>query len=283
MSEQISSQNRPDEPREPITMAAINSETDAFLERKTAYFSGLALQEKEALRLHRSEGLWQRTEDGDRDWGNVTEHCLVEAARVQIFAQILGFDESLTSDLMTAAALHDYFKKGEKEVLEQKGLSWDAYSEAQEIAKTKLAEAGFNERIINLVGSVGHETSPEAEAIASQDSFSENNLAYLVMHYVDDYTINSDWVNSARGVGSQRENDLDARMDKNEANPRYARFNEEGREHFDGETAYSVQRRVGHLVEDRLADIISRKTGRSINPLDLPEFIDNVLKQRIAS
>ena len=90
---------------------------EQIIDKKREYFVRLGLQMREALKLHKKAGLWERKE-GKRDWGNVSEHCLVETARVNVFADKLGLSEDVKKDLATAAALHDSFKKGEKEIVE---------------------------------------------------------------------------------------------------------------------------------------------------------------------
>ncbi|MDP2598524.1 MAG: hypothetical protein Q8P49_01700, partial [Candidatus Liptonbacteria bacterium] len=47
------------------------------------------------------------------NWENVTGHCLLEAARACVFADLLGFDADLKKDLAIAALLHDGYKRRE--------------------------------------------------------------------------------------------------------------------------------------------------------------------------
>ena len=70
-------------------------------------------------------------------------------------------------------------------------------------------------------------------------------------------------------------------MDAAEENQRYRKLNAEGRAVFNGETAYEAQRRIGHIVDGRLADIIRERSGESLDPLVLPEFIDAEIKKEI--
>lgn len=88
-------------------------ESESEDQKKTKYFSDLALSVKDAFRLHKKFG--QLTdEEGKRPWGNVSEHCLVEVARVKTLAELLNLDSHITKDLMYAAALHDISKRREK-------------------------------------------------------------------------------------------------------------------------------------------------------------------------
>lgn len=262
------------------------------------------MQETDAFRMHRRQGLWDRVEDNDgavkRDWGNVSEHCLAEVARVRVLTDLLSLDEAVAKDTSTAAALHDYFKKGEKELMVANGLSPEAYSEAGRQSAEGLRGAvfgpesqprGFSERVVLLAGSVGHETVPEAELIANKPDKTDQDLAYLAMHAVDDWTMNANWANPAElGEDGVVRNDLDRRMDAASANPRYAVLRDHILTGVDGqpyrggtEGAYDAQRRVGHEVMGALTDAIRERTHGevNINPIDLPVYVDNVIKQHI--
>ncbi|OGG50020.1 hypothetical protein A2763_03690 [Candidatus Kaiserbacteria bacterium RIFCSPHIGHO2_01_FULL_54_36] len=253
------------------------------LEGKTRFFSRLAVEIREALKLHKKAGLWER-KDGKRDWGNVSEHCLVEVARTDVFADMLNLPDDLKEDLRVAAALHDFFKKGEKEIVTKKGLSWDAFEAASEESTRQMREEGFSERIVHLANSSGHTSFLETEDILRKESLSQEDVAYLVQHYVDDYTLGSGWTAPAEITADGRHiNDLDRRIDATEPNPRYAQLNEEGRAKFGGETVFEAQRRIGNAVEARLARLTNENSGQSIHPKDLPQLIDKEIRKRIQS
>jgi len=145
-----------------------------------------------------------------------------------------------------------------------------------------MREAGFDNRVIRLAGSVGTNSLKETEEILKKEFLSQDDIAFLILHYVDDYTINSDWVKQSElSSDNTLINDLDRRMYKNEVNQRYIKLNEEGREHFNGETSFEAQRRIGHLVEERLASLINKNSNQSINSKDLPQFIDTEIKNKI--
>lgn len=259
----------------------MNENSEPFIDKKRQYFVKLGLQMREALKLHKKAGLWEKKE-GKREWGNVSEHCLVEAARVDVFADKLNLSEDLKHDLKIAAALHDFFKKGEKEIVTSEGLTWDSFDKATAESTRLMREAGFSERIVRLANSMGHDSLFETESIVKKESLSPEEIAYLILHYVDDYTIGSDWVEPLENVGDKQINNLDRRIDKNEANPRYARLNEEGRTKFAGETTFEAQRRIDYLVEERLASLIVEKTGQNISPKELPQFIEREIQSKIA-
>ncbi len=256
----------------------------SFEAAKRHYFVDLASRNATALKLHQQQGLWERTSDGKRDWGNVSEHCVVETARVGAIADMIGLPKEVKKDLQTAAALHDVYKKGEKEHMAKKGLSWESYDEAGVQSDEVIRDAGFSDTVAKLASSVGHSTILETETILgkSDDDLTDFEKAWLVMHYTDDYTINSDWAARAehRQDGTTI-NDVDRRIDKNEANSRYTVLNEAGRAHFNGETSFEAQRRVGHQVEQRLANLIAENSGIEFNPIHLPEIVDNLIREEI--
>lgn len=254
---------------------------EQFIDKKRQYFVSLGLRMREALRLHKKTGLWER-KDGKRGWGNVSEHCLVEVARVDVLADKLNLPEDIRKDLNIAAALHDFFKKGETEIVTSEWPSWNSFEKASRESTRQMREAGFDERIIHLANSIGYGSFVETERILNKEFFNSEDIAYLVLHYVDDYTIGSDWVNPAEKIADKQINNLDRRVDKNEANQRYARLNEEGKTRFSGRTTLEAQRQIGHLVEEKLASLIAENTGQTISAKELPQFVDTEIQSKIA-
>jgi len=245
--------------------------------KKKEYFIKIGLRIRKALELHKQSGLWNK-KNGKRDWGNVSEHCLVAAARSEIFSDILDFTENLKKDLMIAAGLHDFFKKNEKEIVTKGGLNWDSFAKSSREAENKMEEAGFSDTVIRLANAVGHNSLIETEKLLLEEQLTPEDLACLVLHYIDDYTVGSEWA-----TGGQDKTNLDMRVDNNIKNPRYAQLNEEGKAIFNGETTFEAQRRIGHLVEEKLTEFINKKSNQSINSKDLPQFIDQQIKNNIES
>src|SRR5437588_8011011 len=112
-----------------------------FESQKRDYFFSLGLKVRRALSLHKDVGLWNRVyTDGKlvnkRDWGNVSEHCLVEVARIATLAEMLDFSEQTTRELEISATLHDFNKRYEKESMVaavKSGQSvWNAYEQSSE-------------------------------------------------------------------------------------------------------------------------------------------------------
>lgn len=249
---------------------------ETFESKKTKYFIKLGLSLREVFKMHKLAELWNR-ENGKKEWGNVSEHCIAEAARAKVFAEKLELSEDLKNDLVIAAALHDFWKKFEIQEINRGNYGYGEFEEENQMMK----KAGFSERIIHLVNSVGVQPSLEVEEIARKENLSENDIAYLIMHYVDDYTIGSDWAKPSEIEDGKKVNDMDRRFKKGENNPVYANLGEEGKRYFNGKSAFEIQREVGVLVEKRLAELYNKKTGQSIDQKNLPEIIDEEIKKEI--
>jgi len=249
-------------------------ETGDFDKKKQKYFSRLGLSVRESFDLHKKAGLWDRVpESSKRDWGNVSEHCLVEVARVGVFSKLLGLSDKVSGELAEAAAMHDFYKKGEIETARAAGFTWESFNEASDKATKMMRENGVGGSVVRLVNSIGHYSLNEVQEVLNKPELGDADLAYLVMHYVDDYTINADWAVGGDIIGE--------RMKNNANNPRYAQINETGRQHFNGETAYEAQARVGHAVQDRLAHEISNRAGINVEPMELPIYVDNRIREQI--
>lgn len=251
-----------------------------FDDKKRKFFAHIALRVREALQLHKRAGLWERTE-GKREWRNVTEHCLVEIARLEVLADMLDLPADVKKEAATATVLHDFFKKREGGMSAQMP-TWSDFEKASEEARHQMQEAGFNENTVRMASSMGHSSLIETERILNKGSLSPEDTAYLLIHYVDDYTMGSDWTKPAEILpDGSAVNDLDRRVLKNENNQRYTRLNEDGRDYFAGETTFSAQRRIGHLVEERLAKLVAEKSARGVDARDLPQFTDREIHTRI--
>jgi hypothetical protein len=266
---------------ETIPNSEIPNLPEQFDDKKKAFFRHLGFSVREALKLHKEAGLWAKKE-GKRNWGNVSEHCLVEVARADVLADKLNLPEDIKRDLIIAAALHDFFKKGEQKIVSAEGLTWASFEKASQESTRQMRETGFNERTIHLANSVGHGSLLETENVLNKDSLSPEDIAYLVLHYVDDYSIGSNWANpNELSSDGNQINDLDRRMNKNEANERYAQLNQKGKKYFNGATTFGMQRRIGHLIEERLATLIAERTGQVIDVKNLPQLVDAAIKTKI--
>lgn len=242
------------------------------------YFTKLGLRVRPALLLHRIYRLWGQKGTRD-DWRNVTTHCLVEAARAKIFADLLGFSKEVSTNLITAAALHDYNKRSEVEV--GKGvteITWESTEETSVQGDIQMRECGIPDDIIVLVNAVAHTSFQKTAELLEKGMLSEEEVAYLVMHYIDDYTIESTWAEDSEIVNGKLINALDKRIAKNKENAKYRKINEKGFELF-GVSTYDYQLTLGKKVEAVLAGLIRAETLQPIVPQNLPCFIDNLIKE----
>ena len=266
-----------------------------FERKKQKFFIKLGLRVREALKLHKTPGLlWQRNEKGGREWGNVSEHCLVELARFGIFAEKLGFSGSGRRNGELAAAIHDFNKRNEilamEADLKQGGTGREVSDASDKEGIDALRKAGFNDEVITIANSVGGKP-PTLFAIAEilqKESLLETDTARLTIHYVDGYTRGSEWVEPAITAESgEVTNEVDRRTQKNLENPNYLRQNQDSVAAFadhpllQGRGPIENEGLVCHMIERRLAEIITQRTGEKIDPLALPEIIDQEIRKKI--
>jgi hypothetical protein len=238
------------------------------------------------LALHEGPGkLWEKDETG-RDWSNVTDHCLLEAARVDVFARLLRLSAGVREDLVAAAGAHDFYKKFEiaatRADLASGGTGRAGYLRAERESEAHLRAAGLSDRVIRLIHSVGGEPENvlETERIADLAAPSEEEIAYLIMRYVDDYTRGSAWVAPA---DENLQNEIDRRADQNRANPDYRRMDEEGRSFYEGTSfagmsRFEAQAAAAHLAEAKLAELLRIRAGLEMEARRVPEAIDTILR-----
>ena len=260
-----------------------SGETNEFKNNKRNFFINLGLRARENLKMHKEAGLWQRNE-GKRDWGNVSEHCLVEAARAEIFAEKLGLSQSKKRDLVSGAILHDFDKRRQIELFNEEGITWSNYQKSEEDAQKLLERAGFNKQIIRLVGSIGLISLEDIEKVLSKEKLSQEDITVLVLHYIDDYTSGSDWAKPSEiNQEGKKINDVNKRMGK--VGERYKELGKEGVKFFGfkDNSIFDAEIRIGHVIEKRLAEMINQKNNSNIEPEDLPEFIDNEIRNKIES
>src|SRR3989344_6125106 len=199
---------------------------ESFDAKKTRYFAALGLRLREAMQVHKAAGLWDK-KDKKREWGNITEHCLVAATRTETLADMLGISGAVKEDLLLAVALHDANKK--EEVLAPKRAAQEGASptvalyESIEGGAERLGAAGASPRVVELAESSGglpETTLRVLDILEKEGNLSDEELARLVVYYVDAYTRNAEWALPAETEGSKGEarwiNDVDRRVKKNE-------------------------------------------------------------------
>lgn len=259
--------------------------------KKRRYFSAMALRVASAFKLHRNIGqLWERSAERKRDWGNVSEHCLVEVARTEVLAELAGLPSEIKRSLSVAAASHDYGKKQEILAIKEAEKKNESTQEAMRVVNDQsenIVENQFGEEILQLMKAAGGypNTLIRIKEILDKPDLNRTDIAMLIMHYVDGYTNGSEWVKPFR----EGLNDIDRKRIRLANEPKYQRteaealayFNLNGPDFFRGKTSAQALSDVCHLIERRLAEIIRSKSSQKVDPLELPEFIDNEIRKRI--
>lgn len=173
-------------------------------ENKTIYWAKMALSVRNALLMHRvSDQMTKDPKTRERPWGNITEHCLVEVARVEVLGRWIGLPEDLVLDMKRGAILHDFPKRQEIEATReanQNGTSpLAAVKKVQAESEQILIDAGFDERVRRLASGSGYAPQIiEAQRILDKSFLSDDDWACLIVHYIDDCSIGSDGSNQAR-------------------------------------------------------------------------------------
>lgn len=246
--------------------------------KREEFFSRLGLSVRDALKFHKQEGLWE--DEGEKQpWRNVSEHCLVETARVAALAELVQLPQDIIESLKISAALHDFNKKTEVEMLKKSG-TWKTYQKANQVAEDKMKD-NFSDRIIKYVGAVGHASFIETKKTLEKKEKKPEDIAYLIMHYVDDYTIGNNWASPVETTESGKKlNDLERRLNLGNIKPQYQELIESTKNEL-GLSILDEYLKTGKEVEKNLTDLIREKTGAKIEPEELPEFIDQKIKDKI--
>lgn len=265
-------------------------------EIKAGYWAKMALSVREGIAMHYISG--QMTKDPqikERPWGNVTEHCLVETARAEKLGKWIGLSDDLIRDMKIGAFLHDYSKRQEITVIREANKAGTSPLAAVKIEQQEseqlLIKHGFGNRIRRLASSAGGYAPQliEAQRILDQTNISDEDWAYLIVHYVDDCSVGADWVEASKiSTDGTRINIIDYRAIGNKAKTDYNRISEEiGAElayHpvLGGMNNHDSMSIVSHGIEKRLAERISERTGESIDPLLIPDLVDQRIIEDIA-
>ena len=252
----------------------------------TRYWAGVGFRVREGVKMHQITG---QLEKGPDSWKNVTEHCLVQVARSEVLGRLLGLPEDLVGDMRIGAMLHDFDKKQEINVTREANRRGDSpllSVSAEHIrAQVLLERHGFSERVIRLANASGVDVSQlvEAQRILDQESLSDEDLARLLGHYVDDCSIGTDWVAHSQ----QGRNIVDNRMEQNKLKLDYAKISQEigqqlsSHPKLGGMNIYDAAVFVDRQIEQRFAARIKEKTGEDIDPLTIPELVDQKIRESI--
>jgi hypothetical protein len=251
-------------------------------EEQQRFFLELALRHEKELSLHENPGkLWEKNEEG-KDWSNVTEHCLMEAARVGVLAGFLGLADKIRGSLVSAALLHDFNKKEEVrltyEDMESGGDGRGGVFLSEEASSKVIRETGFSEFVVSLTDHAHGDPVNVLfmKRILDSGNFSEENLAHFVMHYVDGYTRGSSWVEPVKRLGERAWNELDRRGEMNSMHPAYAKMSQEEIPAYEddavlrGLTRFEAAVALGHLLEKKFAELMAERGIPVPDPLLIP-------------
>lgn len=273
------------------------SSIDPYERQKRRYWAGVGLSVREGIKQHQISG--QLTKDAatlKREWGNITEHCLVEAARAEVLGRWIGLPEDVILDMKTGAALHDFSKRQEitatKEANQNGSSPLTVVKKVQAESEQILNDAGFSERVRRLASASGGHARQliECQRILDQAILSDEDWAYLIAHYVDDCSVGAEWVEPSRmNADGTRVNIIDYRVIDNKAKADYNRISQEieaelvGHPLLGGMNNHDSMSIVSHGIERRLVQRIAERTGESIDPLLIPELVDQKIRQAIES
>ena len=231
----------------------------SYEQKRAKYFGELALKHLSLMRLHKEFGLLPRKEG----FGNVTEHCLTEAAAAEVIADELGLSVDSKQKLVEAPLIHDFYKRREVERTREDRNSARSFDAAAKSSRQILLDRGIDKDIVEIADYAGHNyLGRMMELLGRMDSLSEVERLQLIFHYLDDITLNNDFVM------------LKSRIDMLESNPKYKVLNESGRDQFEGMATFSVQRAVGQKIEKWLAKAIG---------LDYPNVLPWWIREEVQS
>lgn len=247
----------------------------------------------EYLRLLKNPAIPQEVKMQSGPWRNITEHCLVQVARAETLARWIGLPEDVIKDIRTAEILEDYSKRREMEKTKKAegGSPLEAYKKHVKEASDQLREAGFSVRVIYFTNSPGGHVSEllKTREILEKKDLSANDWGYLIVHYIDDCSIDSDCILPMQTdpTGVQK-NIVDFKSEQNKAKAAYGKILEEIGEElkgtvYEGRHNQDVMTELSHEIERRLARRIFKKTGIKVNPFSIPEIIDLRINESIQS
>lgn len=271
-----------------------------FESRKSMYFANIGRRIRPAIALHIEHGHYDPEEfNGNpikRGWGNVTEHCLVEAARAEVFADLLRFPNELKENAMLAAGVHDFRKKHEITSIREGNV--DGSPEEKQNTVT-----GLSAEILRLEPSIPDQAKFIASASGAQGVLASEaildelisvhesgdlghsydpQLAFLAQHYIDDYTDGAKWAPEATfNSDGVINNALNQRLASNRT--RYAKEDEDGRRFYGGRTTSQAQEECSTRIQNLLTEVISDRNPEKpvFEPYELPVIVDNIIKERI--
>lgn len=264
---------------------------------KSQFFSNFARQFPKFLELHRQYNLMpsvKRENTKDEDGvllvsGHPSMHCLVEAVAGDSLREPLkanlGLSDSDIDVLRDAGLYHDFYKGKEieakrKSIKEKKEGESDFVKTAEIDARKILLDNGVTSEVIELIGSVGHISLADMDALLKKQELSNQDKLRLIFHYIDDITVNDKIISLDEKIKAleDRSNapEYDSRgLVANKDKSLYYELNESGRQIY-GMTMFEKQKEVGQRVEGWLSEKFEIQ-----DPKLLPEFILEQINKRI--
>lgn len=175
------------------------------------------------------------------DWSNVYQHCRLEGEIAEYLAKELKLSEQDTYDLVSAAILHDWFKR-----VERTTENYDT-----EHSYKGLQALGISDRVCDIAHSVGHTTLSWIE--------NSTDLLRKVMHFIDDICSNIAITPIRERVETMRETG------------RYVKLEEEFRSQLEGRSFFDVQIEVGERIQNELEQIMGITQGTLVE--DIKNYI----------
>lgn len=235
----------------------------------------------------------------ERPWGNIAEMSLVQVARTEVLGRWLDLPEDVIKDAKMGSFLHNVNKKEEIRVTREANAAGTSPLAAVKSERTKIEEiltdAAFSDRVISLA-SAPRGYAPQLlevhRILEQQESLSDDDLAYLAVHYVSDLATGrtgTDWVRPSYPVGDgQKVNEVDYRAEENNRKTDYTQriiheiTDELQGSPYEGMNTHNVMAILSHRIENVLAQRIQETTGETVDPFEIPELIDQKIKDRIA-
>ena len=226
---------------------------------KVRYWYSRALSHLREMRVAKLAGLFPKREG----WSNVVEHELVEAEAVDVLAEMLGLPGDERESLNKAASLHDVYKRKEREWFKQFGVQGAHRAEREQTEF--LRDQDYDDEVIRLTQLVGGYALGyfiEDLGAAKLQLKKDLKLSELIIHYIDDVTLNSDLVTLEERAAYVKK--------------RYKEEDEKARELFAGRTGTKVMLEIGRQIEERLANMVG-----VYPPEGLPKYIKQKILERI--
>lgn len=231
---------------------------------------------------------------GKREWSNVTWHCLCVGQRARILGEWLGLAPDLVDDMQRAGNLHDYDKEPEIKLHKQrKGQDKPYLGDLIELGKQgsqRLRDEGVSERVVWLASAPGGLPGEITVSydIVTKPSMTNEEWAFVLIHLADDMALGSKSVVPSRpNESGGKDNVIDDRAAENKRKSYSSQSSVETQQalvnhpFFGGMHAFDAMAAVSHMIEKRFAEELASRTGESLDPVEIPELVDQRLRARI--